>query len=213
MDGVSGSTSAAPTPRRPWWRRTGSRRSPSAPFEVWRDRDALGRRSPVVARLDVPGAPVALTTTAELSTCSRPSGRVWLTVLDAAEDALPGRELRVFTTAGELVPVGTARERPLEVRRRQLACERDAGRALAARRDPRRLRRHDDRLIPIVAGEVARAGAPTSNGCSTASSSTPARCGPTSRRSCLAVPIGGEPCPVTAELFAIAPTPTCCAAG
>ncbi len=94
----------------------GASRLLSEPYEIWRDLGGLSAAvAGVVEGLDVPGAPVALTTTAELSDVFASKREGVARVLDAAEEALPGRELRVFTTTGELVGMAAARERPLEV--------------------------------------------------------------------------------------------------
>ena len=87
----------------------------SEPFEVWREPDALsGVIADVVGRLGLDGAPVAMTTTAELVDVFASKREGVLYVLDAARRALPGRRLRVMTTAGELVSLEQARAAPLE---------------------------------------------------------------------------------------------------
>ena len=58
-------------------------------------------------------------------------------------------------------------------------------------------------VIPVAAAAWRPAVAPTSTGCWRASSSTPACCAPTSRRSLRACPVRGRLCPVASELFAI----------
>src|SRR5581483_11081220 len=86
----------------------------SEPFEVWRDPAAMsGVIEGVVARLGRDGAPVALTTTAELVDVFATKREGVLHVLEAARDALPGRRLRVMTTAGELIGLDEARAEPL----------------------------------------------------------------------------------------------------
>src|ERR1700761_210970 len=86
----------------------------SEPFEVWRRPDALaGAVASVVGRLGVEGAPVALTTTAELVDAFGSKREGVLHVLDAARSALAGRELRVMTTDGELLAFEEARAAPL----------------------------------------------------------------------------------------------------
>src|SRR5689334_12644573 len=87
----------------------------SEAYEVWRDPDAMaGVIEAVVGRLGLDGAPVALTTTAELVDAFASKREGVLHVLDAAEHALPGRRLRVMTTAGELIAVDAARGAPLQ---------------------------------------------------------------------------------------------------
>jgi (4-(4-[2-(gamma-L-glutamylamino)ethyl]phenoxymethyl)furan-2-yl)methanamine synthase len=92
-----------------------SLRTVSRPFEVWRDPDALAAvLRGVVAEAGVADA-VAITMTAELSDAFRTKREGVTFVLDAAEEALGDRPLSVLTTAGELVPVVTARARPWDV--------------------------------------------------------------------------------------------------
>ena len=124
-------------------------------------------------------------------------------MLDAARSALAGRDLRVITTDGELIAVRGGTGRAAAVRGRQLDCDRVADRALVARRDPARLRRHDHRRDPdfwwrggrggrtdverLLSGELVYTGALRTNVAAIVSH----------------VPIGGRPCPVSSELFAI----------
>src|SRR5918997_5995088 len=94
-----------------------SLRTVSRPFEVWRDRRALAGVLRAVAA-EVPAGrahAAAKTMTAELSDAFRTKREGVAFVLDAAEDALGDRPLSVLTTAGELVSVGRARERPWDV--------------------------------------------------------------------------------------------------
>ena len=92
-------------------------RTVSRAFEVWRDPAAL---SAVLRDLaaHVAGGPahaVAITMTAELSDAFRTKREGVAFVLDAAQDALGARPLRVLTIAGELLPVEAARARPWDV--------------------------------------------------------------------------------------------------
>jgi (4-(4-[2-(gamma-L-glutamylamino)ethyl]phenoxymethyl)furan-2-yl)methanamine synthase len=99
------------------WLDGDSLRTISRPFEVWRDRAALSAVLRDVAA-EVAGGPahaVAITMTAELSDAFRTKREGVAFVLDAAQDALGTRPLRVLTTAGELVPVEAARARPWDV--------------------------------------------------------------------------------------------------
>src|SRR3954451_7933636 len=99
------------------WLRGTSLRTVSRPFEVWRDRRALGGVLREVAA-EVAAGPadaVAVTTTAELSDAFRTKREGVAFVLDAAEAALGDRPLSVLTTAGELVSVEAARTRPWDV--------------------------------------------------------------------------------------------------
>jgi probable H4MPT-linked C1 transfer pathway protein len=85
----------------------------SRPFEVWRDREALTDvLREIVAEMG-PARAVAITMTAELCDAFRTKREGVEFVLAAAQDALG--ELRVLTTAGELVSVGAARKRPWDV--------------------------------------------------------------------------------------------------
>jgi probable H4MPT-linked C1 transfer pathway protein len=87
----------------------------SRPFEVWRERAALTAvlREVATAVAGNPPEAVAITTTAELSDAFRTKREGVSFVLDAAHDALG--EVSVLTTAGELVPIEVARERPWDV--------------------------------------------------------------------------------------------------
>ncbi len=99
------------------WLHGTSLRTVSRPFEVWRDRDALSAVLREVAA-EVAAGPadaVAITMTAELSDAFRTKREGVAFVLDAAEDALGDRSLRVLTTAGELVSPSAARARPGDV--------------------------------------------------------------------------------------------------
>src|SRR5215203_3531185 len=98
------------------WLEGESLRTVSRPFEVWRDRAALSAvLRNVVAEVAGGPAHVAITMTAELSDAFRTKREGVAFVLDAAQDALGARPLRVLTVAGELVPVEAARARPWDV--------------------------------------------------------------------------------------------------
>jgi len=177
----------------------------SEPFEVWREPEAMaGVIADVVARLALDGVPVALTTTAELVDVF-PSKRAGvLHVLEAAARALPGRRLRVMTVDGELIGVQAARAAPL----RCAAANWMATALLLARSLPDAILVDcggtTTDVIPIaagavvaqgrtdlerlVAGELVYTGALRTNVAAVLSH----------------VPIGGRPCPVSSELFAIA---------
>jgi len=99
------------------WRDGDERRAVSRPFEVWREGEPLETvLRAAVAELagDEPPELAAITTTAELSDAFRTKAEGVARVLDAVEAVVPGPVL-VLTTAGELVAVAAARERPLEV--------------------------------------------------------------------------------------------------
>jgi (4-(4-[2-(gamma-L-glutamylamino)ethyl]phenoxymethyl)furan-2-yl)methanamine synthase len=171
---------------------------------LWRDPDGLAHAiASVVGRLELDGAPVALTTTAELVDVFASKHEGVLSVLKAAERALPGRRLRVMTTAGVLVDLAQARAAPLAC----AAANWMATALVVARSLPDVILLDcggtTTDVIPIVGGEVAArgrtdverllageliyTGALRTNIAAVVSS----------------VPIGGEPCPVTSELFAI----------
>jgi uncharacterized hydantoinase/oxoprolinase family protein len=82
----------------------------SEPFEVWREPEGMADViASVVGRLGLGGAPVAMTTTAELVDVFASKREGVLYVLEAARNALPGRRLHVLTIAGELVARREAR--------------------------------------------------------------------------------------------------------
>jgi (4-(4-[2-(gamma-L-glutamylamino)ethyl]phenoxymethyl)furan-2-yl)methanamine synthase len=86
-------------------------------FEVWREREALA--AVIAGVVDDLGAgrpdAVALTMTAELSDAFRTKREGVAYVLDAAEQALDGVPLHVFTTRGDFIDAATARDRPFDV--------------------------------------------------------------------------------------------------
>jgi probable H4MPT-linked C1 transfer pathway protein len=176
----------------------------SEPFEVWRAPEKLADViADVVGRLGRDRKPVALTTTAELVDVFASKREGVLHVLDAAAQALPDRPLRVITTAAELIGVEDARAAPLSC-----AAANWAATALLLARWLRDAILLDcggttTDLIPIVdgqiaargrtdlerllAGELVYTGALRTNVAALVSH----------------VPIGGRPCPVSSELFAI----------
>jgi (4-(4-[2-(gamma-L-glutamylamino)ethyl]phenoxymethyl)furan-2-yl)methanamine synthase len=177
----------------------------SEPFEVWRSPDRLvDAIASVVGRLGLDRAPVALTTTAELVDVFE-SKRVGVRhVLDAVHAALPGRSLRVMTTSGALIELERAWADPLAcaaanwvatallvARSVPDAVLVDCGGTttdivpIAAGRPAARGRTDVERLL---LGELVYTGALRTNVAAIVSE----------------VPIGGRPCPVSAELFAIA---------
>jgi (4-(4-[2-(gamma-L-glutamylamino)ethyl]phenoxymethyl)furan-2-yl)methanamine synthase len=177
----------------------------SQSFEVWRDIAAMaGVIAGVVARLGVDGAPVALTTTAELVDAFASKREGVLHVLEATSQALPGRRVRVITTAGELIGVEEARAAPLDC----AAANWMATALLVARALPDAilvdcggtttdvipiaggevLARGRTDMERLLAGELVYTGALRTNVAAVLSH----------------VPMGGRACPVAAELFAIA---------
>ncbi|MGN6872161.1 MAG: hydantoinase/oxoprolinase family protein [Solirubrobacteraceae bacterium] len=176
----------------------------SEAYEVWRDPDAMsGVIEAVVGRLGLDDAAVVLTTTAELVDVFASKREGVLHVLGAAQDALPGRGLRVLTTAGELIGVDAARAAPLQC----AAANWMATALLVARSLPEAILVDcggtTTDLIPIgggsvlatgrtdverlLAGELLYTGALRTNIAAVVPH----------------VPIGGRPCPVSSELFAI----------
>ncbi len=177
----------------------------SEPFEVWRSpADLAGAIASVVDRLGLDRAPVAVTTTAELVDVFDSKRAGVLHVLDAVAAALPGRSLRVITTSGALIAIEQARADPLSC----AAANWVATALLVARSVPDAILVDcggtTTDVVPIVAGEVAAwgrtdvqrllacelvyTGALRTNVAAIVSE----------------VPIGGRPCPVSSELFAIA---------
>jgi len=174
------------------------------PFEVWREAEAMaGVIADVVGRLGLAGAPVALTTTAELVDVFPSKREGVLHVLGAARHALPGRRLSVMTTAGTLIGLEAARASPLEC----AAANWMATAMLVARSLPDAILVDcggtTTDVIPIAAGAVAArgrtdlerllegelvyTGALRTNIATVVSD----------------VPIGGRRCPVSSEVFAI----------
>jgi (4-(4-[2-(gamma-L-glutamylamino)ethyl]phenoxymethyl)furan-2-yl)methanamine synthase len=183
----------------------GPARIVSEPFEVWRDPDGLfGVIAGVVARLGLDGAPVALSTTAELVDVFPTKRSGVLHVLDAASRALPGRRMRVMTTAGELVSLERARAVPLAC----AAANWMATAMLVARSLSDAILVDcggtTTDVIPIAGGEVVAAGR-TDVERLLAGELVYTGALRTNLAAVLShVPIGGEPCPVSSELFAIA---------
>ncbi|HWD75700.1 MAG TPA: hydantoinase/oxoprolinase family protein [Solirubrobacteraceae bacterium] len=176
----------------------------SEPFEVWRAPDRLADViAAVIGRLGHPGAAVALTTTAELVDVFASKREGVLHVLGAARQALPGRSVRVMTTAGDLVGLEAARAAPLDCAGANWV----ATALLVARSLPDAILLDcggtTTDVIPIVDNQVAArgrtdlerlrhdelvyTGALRTNIAAVVSQ----------------VPIGGAPCPVSSELFAI----------
>lgn len=187
------------------WLHGASLRTVSRPFEVWRDRQALsGVLREVAGEVAAgPAHAVAITMTAELSDAFRTKREGVAFVLDAAQDGLGDRPLSVLTTAGELVSVDTARARPWDV-----AAANWVATALAV------ADAYPDALVidvgsttadivPIAAGRVAATG---HNDLERLLAGELVYTGVL--RTNLAaiaprVPVRGDPCPVSAEYFAI----------
>ncbi len=177
----------------------------SEPFEVWRAPDALPNAiARVVGRLGLDRAPVALTTTAELVDVFPSKRDGVLHVLDAAEQALAGRRLRVFTTDGALMDLDSARAAPL----RCAAANWMATAMLVARSLPDAILLDcggtTTDLIPISAGTVAARGRTDVERLLEGELVYTGALRTNIAAVLSHVPIGGESCPVSAELFAIA---------
>lgn len=176
----------------------------SEPYEVWHDPEAMaGVIGDVVGRLELDGAPVALTTTAELVDVFASKRDGVLYVLDAARRALPGRRLRVITTEGKLIALPQARAAPLAC----AAANWMATALLVGRSVPDAILLDcggtTTDLIPIAGGTVVATGR-TDLERLLAGELVYTGALRTSIAAVLShVPIGGRPCPVTAELFAI----------
>jgi probable H4MPT-linked C1 transfer pathway protein len=175
----------------------------SRPFEIWKDKNALPAVMQAVAAELGPPARTAVTMTAELSDAFRTKREGVGFVLDAALEVTHG-PLAVFCTDGRFVDVATARENPLRVAAANWMATAvlvaghvsdgilidvgstttditpiESGRVMTeGRTDPERL----------LAGELLYTGAVRTNVAAIVR----------------AVPLRGRPCPVAAELFAVA---------
>jgi (4-(4-[2-(gamma-L-glutamylamino)ethyl]phenoxymethyl)furan-2-yl)methanamine synthase len=176
----------------------------SEPFEVWRAPEAMaGVIAEVVGRLGVDGAPVAMATTAELVDVFASKREGVLYVLDAAAEALGDRALRMITTDGELIGLEEARAVPLSC----AAANWMATALLLARSLPDAILLDcggtTTDVIPIVEGKVAARGR-TDVERLLAGELVYTGALRTNIAAVLSrVPIGGTPCPVASELFAI----------
>ena len=131
-------------------RTTSATRIVSEPFELWREPEGLAEAiASVVGRLGLDARSGRADDDRRAGRRVRQQARGGAVACStAAERALPGRRLRVMTTAGELVGLDAGAGRAAGVRGRQLGGDGAARRALAARRDPARLRGHDHRRDP-----------------------------------------------------------------
>jgi (4-(4-[2-(gamma-L-glutamylamino)ethyl]phenoxymethyl)furan-2-yl)methanamine synthase len=176
----------------------------SEPFEVWRRPDALSRAiASVVGRLELDDSPVALTTTAELVDAFGTKRDGVLHVLEATRQALPGRRLRVLTTAGELIGLEEARAAPL----RCAAANWVATAMLVARSVPDAILVDcggtTTDVIPIAGGEVVARGRTDVERLLSGELVYTGALRTNVAAIVSDVPIGGRPCPVSSELFAI----------
>lgn len=176
----------------------------SEPFEVWREPGAMAEViASVIGGLGADGAPVALSTTAELVDVFASKREGVLFVLEAAVRALPGRALRVMTTDGGLIGLEEARAAPL----RCAAANWVATAMVVGRSLPDAILVDcggtTTDVIPIVGGKVA------ARGCTDVERLLAGELVYTGAlRTNIAavlshVPIGGQPCPVSSELFAM----------
>jgi probable H4MPT-linked C1 transfer pathway protein len=176
----------------------------SEPYEVWSDPDAMaGVIADVVGRIGVDDAPVALTTTAELVDVFSSKREGVRHVLEAASRALPGRRMRVMTTAGQLVSLDDARAAPLEC----AAANWMATAMLVARSLPDAILVDcggtTTDVIPIAGGAVAARGRTDLERLLEAELVYTGALRTNIAAVVSEVPIGGRPCPVSSELFAI----------
>jgi (4-(4-[2-(gamma-L-glutamylamino)ethyl]phenoxymethyl)furan-2-yl)methanamine synthase len=176
----------------------------SEPFEVWRDPDAMPEViASVVGRLGADGAPVAVTTTAELVDVFASKRDGVLYVLEAVSRALPGHTLRILATDGELIGLEAARRAPL----RCAAANWMATALLVARALPDAIvvdcGGTTTDVIPIVSGQVAARGRTDVERLRAGELVYTGALRTNIAAALPSVPIGGEPCPVSAELFAI----------
>jgi len=176
----------------------------SEPFEVWRRPDALaGAIASVVGRLGFEGAPVAMTTTAELVDAFGTKREGVVHVLDAAGSALVGRDLRVITTDGELIAFEEARAAPL----RCAAANWMATALLVARSIPDAILLDcggtTTDVIPILGGSVVARGRTDVERLLSGELVYTGALRTNVAAIVSHVPIGGRPCPVSSELFAI----------
>jgi (4-(4-[2-(gamma-L-glutamylamino)ethyl]phenoxymethyl)furan-2-yl)methanamine synthase len=176
----------------------------SEPFEVWRTPDRLADAiASVVGRLGLDHAPVALTTTAELVDVFESKRVGVLSVLDAVATALPGRSLRVMTTSGGLVGMERARADPLSC----AAANWVATALLVARSLPDAILVDcggtTTDVIPIAAGRLAARGRTDVERLLAGELVYTAALRTNVAAIVSEVPIGGRPCPVSSELFAI----------
>jgi probable H4MPT-linked C1 transfer pathway protein len=176
----------------------------SEPFELWREPEGLSDAiAAVVGRLGLESAPVALTTTAELVDVFASKRDGVLSVLDACERALAGRRLSVMTTDGELIGLAQARAAPL----RCAAANWLATALLVARSRPEAILVDcggtTTDVIPIVAGEVAARGRTDVDRLLHGELVYTGALRTNIAAVVSHLPIGGAPCPVSSELFAI----------
>jgi probable H4MPT-linked C1 transfer pathway protein len=187
------------------WRNEDERRALSRPFEVWRDREALAAvlREVVSGVAPEPVEAVALTTTAELSDAFRTKREGVGFVLDAAEAALDGPPLLVFTTAGELVPVDEARARAAEVASANWMASALAVAALYPDALMVDVGSTTADVVPVAAGRVVAAGRTDLDRLLAGELVYTGALRTNLAAIAPRVPVRGGSCPVASELFAI----------
>lgn len=176
----------------------------SEPFEVWREPGAMADViASVVGRMGAERAPVALTTTAELVDVFASKREGVLFVLEASVDALGDRRLRVMTTDGALIGLEAARAAPL----RCAAANWVATAMVVARSLPDAILVDcggtTTDIIPIAGGEIAARGRTDVERLLSGELVYTGALRTNIAAVLSHVPIGGEPCPVSSELFAI----------
>jgi (4-(4-[2-(gamma-L-glutamylamino)ethyl]phenoxymethyl)furan-2-yl)methanamine synthase len=176
----------------------------SEPFEVWREPAAMaGVIADVVGRFGLDGAPIALTTTAELVDVFATKREGVLHVLEAAQHGLPEHRLRVMTTGGELIGVREATAAPL----RCAGANWMATALLVARSVPDAILVDcggtTTDVVPIGAGRVAARGRTDVERLLSGELVYTGALRTNIAAVLWHVPVGGEPCPVSAELFSI----------
>jgi probable H4MPT-linked C1 transfer pathway protein len=180
-------------------------RTVSQPFELWRAPTGLADTiAAVVGRLGVEGAPVAMSTTAELVDVFESKAAGVLHVLEAAQRALPDRSLRLLTISGELVAPARARAEPLSC----AAANWVATALLVARAFPDAILVDcggtTTDVVPIVAGEIAARGRTDVERLLFAELVYTGALRTNVAAVVSEVPLAGGRCPVSSELFAIA---------
>jgi (4-(4-[2-(gamma-L-glutamylamino)ethyl]phenoxymethyl)furan-2-yl)methanamine synthase len=176
----------------------------SIPFEIQHDPAALESTLRRLADdLGADGRVHAITMTAELSQTFRTKREGVGVILDAAERAFPGADLRVYTVGGRFVTPAEARSVPLEVAASNWA----ATARLVARFIPDcivvDIGTTSTDIIPIVRGEVVASGRTDPERLAsgelvyTGALRTPCEAVASE------VPLGGAPCAVSAEGFAL----------
>jgi probable H4MPT-linked C1 transfer pathway protein len=187
------------------WRNGGERRAVSRPFELWRDREALGTvlREVVASVAPEPVEAVALTTTAELSDAFRTKREGVRFVLDAAESALGGPLLLAFTSAGEVVPFAEARARAPEVAAANWLASALAIAALYREALMIDVGSTTTDVVPVAAGRVVAAGRTDLDRLLAGELLYTGALRTNLAAIAQRVPVRGGSCPVASELFAI----------